>query len=75
MICDSKLKIAISNLGWIDKGNLWIYNNSENNIRTVFLSESRYLNIFDGSADYFSVSHNLKIPYLKYLFIIFLNLR
>ena len=58
MICDSKLKFAISNLGWIDKGNLWIYDNSENNIRTVFLSDSKYLSIFEGSADYFAVCHN-----------------
>jgi hypothetical protein len=58
MICDSKLKYAVSNLGWIDKGSLWIYNSSEDNFKTFFLSDSKYLSIFEGSDDYFAICHN-----------------
>jgi hypothetical protein len=58
MICNKKLTLAVSNLGWIDKGSLWIYDNKESNSKTVSLSEAKYLSIFGGLNDYFSICHN-----------------
>ena len=58
MICDSELKYAISNLGWIDKGDLWIYDNSLNEIRKHNLSNSKYLSLHEGIDNYFSICHH-----------------
>ncbi len=58
MINDSNFKYAISNLGWVDKGNLWIYNSEKNDVESFRLSDSQYLSIHKGENDYFSVVHN-----------------
>lgn len=58
MINDSNFKYAISNLGWVDKGNLWIYSSEKNDVESFRLSDSQYLSIHKGENDYFSVAHN-----------------
>lgn len=58
MICDSKLNYALSNLGWVDKGNLWIYNSLKDDLKFINLSDSKYLSIYEGLNDYFSICHN-----------------
>ena len=57
MINDSNYKYVISNLGWVDKGNLWIYSLEKNDVENFKLSDSQYLSIHKGENDYFSVGH------------------
>jgi hypothetical protein len=57
MIYDSNLKYAISNLGWVDKGNLWIFSTVTKNVETVKLSDAQYLSIQKGENGYFAVGH------------------
>lgn len=57
MINDSNFKYVISNLGWVDKGNLWIYSLEKNDVENFKLSDSQYLSIHKGENDYFSVGH------------------
>jgi hypothetical protein len=58
MINDSNFKYAISNLGWVDKGNLWIYSSDKNDVESIKFSDAQYLSIHKGDNDYFSVGHN-----------------
>ena len=58
MINDSNNKYVISNLGWVDKGSLWIYSSVKNNIECFELSNSQYLSIHKGENEYFSIGHN-----------------
>jgi len=58
MICDSKSRYAISNLGWVDHGDLWTYDSQNNETKKIKLFNSKYLNIFEGKDDYFSILHN-----------------
>jgi len=58
MINDSNFKYVISNLGWVDKGNLWIYSSEKKDIESFRLSDAQYLSIHKGENDYFSVGHN-----------------
>jgi hypothetical protein len=60
MISDTKLRVAISNLGWVDKGNLWIYDNRNMSCNSFPLSDSKYLSLFEGNNDYFSICHNFE---------------
>ena len=58
MIKDSNLKYVISNLGWVDKGNLWIYDSVKNDVENYKLSDAQYLSLHKGENDYFSIGHN-----------------
>ena len=58
MIIDSKNRFAISNLGWVDKGSLWIFDNKINDCYRINLSDSKYLNLVTGFDDYFVIIHN-----------------
>jgi hypothetical protein len=58
MIFNETLQKAISNLGWVDKGSLWIYDGIKKENIIVQLSDSQYLVIADGKDGYFSVIHN-----------------
>lgn len=49
---------AISNLGWVDGGALWLYSLGSNSIRKVTLSDAKYLNISQGQDDFFAVIHH-----------------
>ena len=57
MINDSNYKYVISNLGWVDKGSLWIYCQEKNEVENLKLSDAQYLSIHKGENDYFSVGH------------------
>ena len=58
MIYDLNFKYTISNLGWVDKGHLWIYNSEKKDSVNFKLSDSQYLSIYQGQNDYFSIGHN-----------------
>ena len=58
MINDSKLKYALSNLGWIDKGNLWIFSSETKEVQTFKLSDADYLTLQKGENDYFAICHH-----------------
>jgi hypothetical protein len=58
MIFNDAFQKVVSNLGWVDKGNLWIYDgiNADNDI--IKLSDSQYLTLTEGTNGYFSIVHH-----------------
>jgi hypothetical protein len=58
MIVDPSTSVAISNLGWVDRGALWVYSSSSRTARAVRLSDSSYLRVYCGVGDRFAVSHD-----------------
>jgi hypothetical protein len=49
---------AISNLGWVDGGALWLYSLHSKTIRRLTLSTANYLSVFQGTNDFFAVVHH-----------------
>jgi hypothetical protein len=49
---------AIGNLGWVQKGSLWVYKIGDASPRIVQLSDAKYLTIKAGKKDFFSVVHH-----------------
>ncbi len=58
MIFNETLQKAISNLGWVDKGSLWVYDGLKEENTIIKLSDSKYLTTTEGEDGYFSVVHN-----------------
>ncbi|MGN6638909.1 MAG: hypothetical protein ACTHJ8_08350 [Mucilaginibacter sp.] len=58
MIFNEAIQKVISNLGWVDKGNLWVYDGIKADIEIIKLSESQYLTLTEGKDGYFSVVHH-----------------
>ena len=58
MIFNEAFQKAVSNLGWVDKGNLWVYDGLKAENKTIQLSESQYLTLTEGTEGYFSVIHH-----------------
>lgn len=58
MIFNENLQKAISNLGWVDKGSLWVYDGVKAKNDIIKLSDSQYLTITEGREGYFSVVHH-----------------
>jgi hypothetical protein len=48
---------AISTLGWVDKGGLWVFS-LESGLRQITLSDAKYLAVVQGTDDFFAVVHN-----------------
>jgi hypothetical protein len=57
MLADSKGKVVVSNLGWVDRGNLWVMETGRGQADTLALSEAKYVSLHPGNNDYFSVNH------------------
>ncbi len=57
MIVNTAETTVVSNLGWVDRGSLWMYALGEPEPRHAFLSDSHWLSIIRGTNDYFAVVH------------------
>jgi hypothetical protein len=53
MLSDSRGTAAISSLGWVDRGNLWVMSVGSGQIETVSLSDAKYLSLHPGTGDFF----------------------
>ena len=58
MIFNENLQKVVSNLGWVDKGSLWVYDGIKTAIDIIKLSDSQYLTLSEGKEGYFSVVHS-----------------
>src|SRR5262249_49785468 len=58
MLINSPESHVISNLGWIDRGNLWVCDTESSQITTIPLSDADYLTLHRGDGDIFAVVHN-----------------
>ena len=58
MLSDSRGSVIISNLGWVDRGSLWIMSVGSGRIETVFLSDAKYLSLHPGAHNFFSMNHH-----------------
>ena len=58
MIADSKRTIAVSSLGWVDHGALWVYRHDGETIDSAPLSDAKYLSLHAGRNDCFAVVHH-----------------
>jgi hypothetical protein len=56
---------AISSLGWVDKGSLWIYSPPEHSPREVALSDAKWLSVAAGANDFFAVTHHWEAEKLQ----------
>ncbi|HEY4832475.1 MAG TPA: hypothetical protein VIH61_07960 [Waddliaceae bacterium] len=57
MIFNKEFQKVISNVGWVDKGNLWVYDCATDTQSLYYLCNADYLTIKPGIGPYFSVSH------------------
>jgi hypothetical protein len=57
MFANKTEKIVISSLGWEDGGSLWILGTPTMRINRCRLSDARWLQLFVGTGDHFSVQH------------------
>ena len=66
MLLSSDGTTAVSNLGWVDKGALWILSAGDLSIRTAKVSESAYLRLRSGTDDCFTVQHGGREPFDRF---------
>jgi len=57
MIVDPAGTHAISNLRWLDHGNLWTYSLGDSESRAVHVSDAQWLSLVSGSGEYFAAVH------------------
>ena len=58
MIADSAQTLAVSSLGWVDRGALWVYRNDREAVTRTPLSDAEYLSLHPGRNDWFSIIHH-----------------
>lgn len=58
MIINSDGTQAVSTLGWVDKGALWVFAAGNMSPRRIELSTARYLSLKEGTDDFFAVMHH-----------------
>ncbi|MGN6395967.1 MAG: hypothetical protein ACTHMI_10410 [Mucilaginibacter sp.] len=58
MIFNENLQKVISNLGWVDKGSIWVYDGIKSKNDVIRLSDSQYLTLAEGKEEYFSIVHH-----------------
>jgi hypothetical protein len=58
MIVNRAGSVAISSLGWIDHGSLWVLSASTGKIEHVPISDASFLQLFVGGDDLFAVQHS-----------------
>jgi hypothetical protein len=57
MILNDKRTLAVSSLGWVDHGSLWICS-VEAPPQKIVLSDAKYLSVSAGAKDFFAVVHH-----------------
>lgn len=60
MIRDVNDKNLISSLGWVDKGSLWVFENQNDSIEILDISDASYLSLNQGKQNLFSVEHHFE---------------
>ncbi len=65
MLINSSESHLVSNLGWIDKGNLWVCETASAQVTSISLSEADYITLHPGEADTFAVVHNFSTERLE----------
>ena len=60
MIVNAEGTLAISNLRWVDQGNLWSYALGESQPKQERISDSNWLTLVQGTEDYFAVVHHFE---------------
>jgi hypothetical protein len=58
MIINASCTQAVSTLGWVHKGSLWVYKIGDASSCVFELSNAKYLTIKNGKDDFFSVVHH-----------------
>lgn len=67
MLLSSDRKIAISNLGWVDKNSLWCFDEDSGQVRNVPLGDARYLSLYPSEEQsMFAVLHHYENNYFYY---------
>jgi hypothetical protein len=54
MLIDEQGRTAISNLGWVDHGDLWVFRGDTKKVESVKLGESKYAALVPGRKNHFS---------------------
>jgi len=49
---------AVSTLGWVDRGSLWVNSVEDRSPQKVVLSDAKYLSVLGGQKDFFAVLHH-----------------
>jgi hypothetical protein len=65
MLINDSGRQGVSNLGWVDRGGLWVYRLGAGKPRLVSLSEAPWLALCPGRNDYFAVVHRLRDDLLR----------
>jgi hypothetical protein len=58
MITDHGEQRALSNLGWVDHGAVWLFDSGADESRLLPLSDAKSLNLLAGSGGYFAAVHH-----------------
>lgn len=58
MIYDPGTQTIVDNLGWVDKGSLWVYSVPESKVRNVAVEDSSYLGLKPGVGGLFRLVHH-----------------
>jgi len=60
MIVDPSGQVLVSNLGWVDRGSLWVLDAEKMRPRSISLGEASHLRLHGGSCDRFVVEQHFK---------------
>lgn len=58
MIADPSSRVALSCLGWVDRGSLWQFESASGRQSSIALSDADFLRLFAGDREHFVVQHN-----------------
>jgi hypothetical protein len=58
MLTNTSGDIVISNVGWVDHGNLWTFRVAEQREQLVAIGDAKYLGLHAGTDGHFSVVHH-----------------
>lgn len=65
MIVNGSGTCLVSNLGWIDRGDLWSYVLGDRRPRKTHISEAKWLSLVSGDGKYFAVVHHFESPKIR----------
>ena len=60
MIVDRAGTRAVSSMGWLERGALWVCDVDSDIPRSVYLSQAESLRLFEGADDHFAVVHDFR---------------
>ena len=58
MVLNDNRTRAVSSLGWVDNGSLWVYSANEPSPQQITLSDATYLSVSAGAEEFFAVVHH-----------------